>query len=49
MVYADGQVIIIKGNTIKEIEGKWERIFEECMEWANRKNMKYNASKTEGW
>lgn len=36
-------------NKRNKHKGRWERVTEECIEWENRKKLKYSVTKTEGW
>lgn len=45
--YADDQLNIIPGRSVKEIEAKWTRIWVACKKWELYSNSKYNQVKTE--
>lgn len=45
--FADDQVIVISGESVKKIERRWERVREACEEWERENLLKYNTRKTE--
>lgn len=45
--YADDQVVVVSGTSVRKIEEIWERVWKGCEEWARRNRIEYNKSKTE--
>lgn len=45
--FADDQIIILSGTSLKTIEDKWNAIWHTCETWANRNKLEYNEQKTE--
>jgi len=39
-------VVLVAGVSVKEIEKRWERVWERCRWWENKGRMKYNECKT---
>jgi len=39
-------VVLVAGVSVKEIEKWWERVWERCRWWENKRRMKYNECKT---
>ena len=44
--YADDQIIIIKGDSVKKIEKTWHDVWSTCKKWAWENKAKYNLEKT---
>lgn len=45
--FADDQIIIISGSSLKTIERKWEEVWKGCLEWSIEAGLEYNPDKTE--
>lgn len=45
--YADDQIIIIPGTSVRRIENKWQIVWQDCLNWAEENKLQYNNGKTE--
>lgn len=45
--FADDQVVVIEGSSVKEIERTWRDVWDRCMRWAKGNKLEYNGAKTE--
>lgn len=45
--YADDQLIIISGPSVKKLEGTWTRVWGACEAWAAANKLQYSPDKTE--
>lgn len=44
--YADNQVVVIAGRSVREVERKWKAAWDRCGRWAEENKLTRNVSKT---
>lgn len=45
--YADDQIILLGGTSLKQLENKWTQTLNTCVSWATQNKLTYNTTKTE--
>ncbi|KAJ8967288.1 hypothetical protein NQ314_002961 [Rhamnusium bicolor] len=45
--YADDQVVVLSGRSVRALENEWRRVWNDCKEWAQENKLGYNVAKTE--
>ncbi|KAJ8938280.1 hypothetical protein NQ314_011542 [Rhamnusium bicolor] len=45
--YADDQVVVLSGRSVRALENEWRRVWNDCKEWARENKLGYNVAKTE--
>lgn len=48
-VYANDQLIQIKGSLVRRIEQKWALVWQACKEWERDSNTRYNFCWKDNW
>lgn len=44
--YADDQLLVVSGTSVKKIEKTWEEVCLTCRSWARKNKLEYNVEKT---
>ena len=44
--YADDQLIMIRGASLRRIEAAWEAVWEACLRWSSDHKLEYAYDKT---